>query len=265
MSEADGRAADAYEHLLVPGLFRPSAQLAVALAGARIGERALDVACGTGIGARLMAPQLGSSGQVVALDIDGGMLATAAQAPREPGATVDWIEATALALPLRDSAFDLCFCLQGLQFVGDFDRALAEMRRVLQPGGRLVLSTWGTIEAMPGHGAVYEALARQGIDCTSPRRGFTMGNPTDLVALAERAGFVSAEVTQSTDPLMFPSARHFVEGLLLGAPYTRRVIAGLSRQAQADCLHDACDALSRFEGAGGFVLPACVNLLRAFR
>jgi hypothetical protein len=43
------------------------------------------------------------------------------------------------------------------------------------------------------------------------------------------------------------------------------VIAGLPRHAQDDCLHDACNALSRFEGPDGFVLPACVNLLRVSR
>ena len=265
MAEADRRAAEAYESLLVPRLFRPSAQRAVALVAPRPGEHALDMACCTGIGARLVAPVLGPSGRVVALDLDGGMLTQAAQVRREPGATIDWIQASAVALPLHDGAFDMCLCLQGLQFLADCERALSEMRRVLRAGGRVVVSTWGPIDAMPGHRAVYEALARQGVDCTSPRRGFMMGSPAELAARVQRSGFVSVQATQSTEPLTFPSARHFVEGLLTGAPYTRRAIAGLPRQAREDCIRDACIALSRFEGPDGLVLPACVNLLRARR
>ena len=81
--------------------------------------------------------------------------AVAAQAP------IEWVEGNAMSMPLPDAAFDAVVCQQGLQFIPDKLAALHEMRRVLAPGGRLVLSVWRSVAHAPGFRVLEEALARR--------------------------------------------------------------------------------------------------------
>src|SRR5262249_55999571 len=113
------------------------------------GECVLDVACGTGVVARLMAPYVGATGHVVGLDLDAGRLAVARALPPAPGAVVEWREGDALALPFAEAVFDLVCYQQSLQFFPDRLAGLREMYRGLVPGGRLALKFWRAIEHNP--------------------------------------------------------------------------------------------------------------------
>ncbi len=128
-----GNAAEIYQRALVPAIFGPWAPRVVELAGLRPGERVLDVACGTGVVARLAAEAVGADGRVAALDMNPGMLAVAAAVPAK-GAAIEWIEGSAEALPFADAGFDAVCCQLGLQFP-DREGALHEMARVAVPGG----------------------------------------------------------------------------------------------------------------------------------
>jgi len=79
--QLSGNASERYERDLVPAMFGPWAHDLIALAAPQPGERGLDVACGTGIVARLMAPAVGATGKVVGLDGNPGMLAVARARP----------------------------------------------------------------------------------------------------------------------------------------------------------------------------------------
>jgi SAM-dependent methyltransferase len=79
--QVTGSAAEVYERELVPALFGPWAPRVVALAAPVPGERVLDMACGTGVVARLAAEQAGPDGRVVGLDLNPGMLAVASRLP----------------------------------------------------------------------------------------------------------------------------------------------------------------------------------------
>jgi SAM-dependent methyltransferase len=135
--------AQAYEQYLVPPIMAPYADDLVA--GVMSGDRVLDVACGTGIVARRAAAR---GAHVTGADLNEQMLEVA----RSIAPEIRWIEADAADLPLADGAFDVVLCQQGLQFMPDPAAALAEMRRVLAPGGRLTVSVWRPCEA-------YERLA----------------------------------------------------------------------------------------------------------
>ena len=87
-------------------MFGPWAPRVVGLADLQPGERVFDVACGTGVVARLAAERVGQRGAVVAADLNPGMLAVARSLPAPPGATVEWREADAGALPFANQAFD---------------------------------------------------------------------------------------------------------------------------------------------------------------
>jgi SAM-dependent methyltransferase len=119
-----GSAAEIYKRHMVPAIFGPWAEDLVACAAPQPGERVLDVACGTGVVARLVAQRVGPAGQVVGLDLNPGMLTVARALPPSQGAMIAWREGNASAIPLADAAFDLVLCQQGLQFFPDRPAAL---------------------------------------------------------------------------------------------------------------------------------------------
>jgi ubiquinone/menaquinone biosynthesis C-methylase UbiE len=115
-----------YERYLVPEFFVPCAEQLVRLAAPAAGERAVDLACGTGVVARRLADR-GLS--VTGVDVTDAMVAFAAAA--EP--RVDWRVAAAGALPLGDGTVDVVCCQQGLQFFPDPAGAMRDVHRVLDP------------------------------------------------------------------------------------------------------------------------------------
>src|SRR5690606_27470300 len=135
-----------YERQLVGPLFKPWAEDLLGRVSLAPGDRVLDIACGTGIVARLAKARLGPDSLVVGIDSSPPMIAVASE--REP--TVDWRVGDAAALPVTGSdRFDLVVCQQGMQFFADRLGAAREMRRVLAPGGRAGVSTWRPIEEHP--------------------------------------------------------------------------------------------------------------------
>jgi ubiquinone/menaquinone biosynthesis C-methylase UbiE len=102
----------------------------------------LDVATGTGRLPHLLAAQPGSTGLLVALDLTPPMLAAARRKERADAQAIAWTLSEASRLPWRDSCFDLVSCLEALEYFPRPRQALAEMARVLRPGGALVISKW---------------------------------------------------------------------------------------------------------------------------
>jgi ubiquinone/menaquinone biosynthesis C-methylase UbiE len=114
--------------------------------GAVPGERILDVGCGPGFYVAELAEQVGPEGAVVGIDGSPQMLAAAAR--RSGGReNVAFHEADATSLPVDDRSFDGAVCVQVLEYVDDVDTALAELYRVLRPGGRAVIwdVDWATV------------------------------------------------------------------------------------------------------------------------
>ncbi len=95
-----GTGAEIYECGLVPAIFAPWATILIEQVALQPGDRVLDVACGTGVVARLAARQVGPTGQIIGLDNNAGMLAVARSLPPIPGVSLEWQEGNALAMPL---------------------------------------------------------------------------------------------------------------------------------------------------------------------
>ena len=130
------RASAPYERVMVPAVFGPWGKDLLDTVALPAGTRVLDVACGTGIVARLVALQVGPTGRVVGLDANEAMLTVARAQPQSTGAQVEWQQGDATRLPFRDAEFGAVLCQQGLQYVPDRPAALQEMKRVLASGGR---------------------------------------------------------------------------------------------------------------------------------
>jgi SAM-dependent methyltransferase len=182
-----------YEEWFVPAVFAPLAREVIGGTNVPTNARVLDVACGTGIVARTVAGIPGFEGRVVGLDFSPAMLAAARGAAEREGLEIEWREGSALELPFEDGAFDLVFCQMGMQFFPDRARAVAEMWRVLAPGGRVALTTWRGLDRHPFPAALARAVQER---VGSPALGmpFALGDPVVLAALLQDAGFVDVSV-----------------------------------------------------------------------
>lgn len=185
--QISGSPADIYEQHMVPAIFARWAPDLVQAAGVRPAERVLDVACGTGAVTRLLAEQVGPAGKVTGLDITPGMLAAARLAA--PSQRIEWLEGSAVKMPLPDGTFDAVICQQGLQFFPDKAAALSEMRRVLKRGGRLALSCWRAVEHTPGYLVLEQALARRVGPEKAALPPFSLGDAGAIRGLVVGAGF----------------------------------------------------------------------------
>ncbi len=196
-------AAEVYEAFYVPALFEQWATRVADAVGIRTGERALDVACGTGVLAREFAARVGPTGSVTGVDINEGMLAVA----RGRGPQIEWRQAPAESLPFAGAEFDAAGCQFGLMFFQDKPMALREMARVLKPGGRLAVAVWDEIETWPGMRALYALMGRMfGEDLAAAlRTPFLLGKADDVVLLFEEAGVSPTNIETSAGVARFPS------------------------------------------------------------
>lgn len=207
-------AANAYEALFVPALFRQWAPRVADAAAIRDGHRVLDVACGTGILAREADSRIGAAGHVVGLDPNPGMLAVAARLAPD----VEWREGVAESLPFAGGSFDAVVSQFGLMFFRDRRQALQEMRRVLAGGGRLVLAVWNSLDAIPAYASLVtlleEMAGRPAADAL--RAPFVLGDRGRLSMLAGEAGMTAAAIQTLPGVAEFPSIRTMVEADLRG-------------------------------------------------
>ncbi len=104
-------------------------------------DRALDVCCGSGDLAQLLAHQVGASGRVFGLDFSPEQLMVARQraSSQYPPLAIEWIEGDALNLPFDDNTFDCATMGYGLRNVIDIPRCLAELQRVLKPKAKVAI------------------------------------------------------------------------------------------------------------------------------
>jgi demethylmenaquinone methyltransferase/2-methoxy-6-polyprenyl-1,4-benzoquinol methylase len=135
MFDRIARVYDPMNSLMTAGLHHRWRERAADLAALGTGGRALDVACGTGDLAVELACRVGPSGTVVGSDFSEAMLERA----RAKSAAVQWEWANALALPYPDGGFDAATVGFGARNFSDLGRGLAEMVRVVRPGGRVVV------------------------------------------------------------------------------------------------------------------------------
>ena len=257
--QLEGNATELYQRYLVPAITAKWAEDLVDRARPRPGETVLDIACGTGVVARLAAKTI-SHGQVTGLDLNVGMLAVARSVLLE-GAPINWIEGSALDLPFQPGSFDVVLCQLGLQFFPDRARAAHEMFRVLKHSGRAALSVYSPIERTPGAHAFVLALDEVlGTDASRIKRGeHSFADPAQLEALLKGAGFVAVEVQTVVQKIAFPSVLDYVRFQLLATPMTvlLKDASEAERQATIASVASKTTALSTPEmlDGGKFTFP----------
>ena len=266
--QLDGDAAELYQRHLVPAVTAVWAADLVERVGLRSGERVLDVACGTGVVARAAAGRVGRIGHVAGIDINAAMLAVARSLPAGPGASVGWFEGSALSLPFSAGSYDVVLCQLGLQFIPDRPAALAGMRRVLVPGGRLGLTVYGPIEHNPATFALAGALDRHlGPDASATKRAeHALADPALLRTLVAGAGFCRIQIVSETRIVRFASASDYVRTQLTATP----LASLLSQHAEGPARHlaqaltaDVAAALQARQPDDGLAFPQEAHILLA--
>lgn len=238
-----------YERYFVAAIGRPVAEKLIQLAELQPGDRVLDVACGTGVVARLSAEQVGPTGAVAGLDINPGMLAVArAVAPPELG--IEWHEASAESMPLPDEAFDVVLCQMGLQFMSDRLQALREMRRVLRPGGRVAFNVPGPIA--PLFQILADALGRH----VGPQAAgfvqavFALHDEGEIERLLTDAGFDAVRVQARSGELLLPPPGAFLAQYTSGTPLSA-VLAGADEEVRSALEREVVSAWQQFRDGDG--------------
>jgi ubiquinone/menaquinone biosynthesis C-methylase UbiE len=227
-------AAEAYERVVVTYTTAPVSVLLLEHAALRPGERVADIACGTGIVARRAAPLVGAAGTIVAVDINPAMLAVGRSLPAPEGATIDWREGDALALPLADGAFDIVLCQQGLMFFPDAPAALREMYRVLAPGGRLGLLVADAIEHSPASYLIWSTIARRlEAPLTTLARGFGLGDAGKVRSMLVEAGFQQVKVFTRALTIRQPQEDDLIRNILAGVRSVVPRLAAMSADETA--------------------------------
>lgn len=260
--QVSGNAAELYERYAVRYMMGPWAPEFVEAAALRRGERVLDLACGTGLVARLAAPQVGSTGQVTGLDFNAGMLAVARSRSPASGAAITWVEGSAVAMDLSDASFDVILCQQGLQFFPDRLAALREMHRVLVPGGRVLLSVWKS--AGPYNIAVGDALDRHvGAEAASKYRASRkVPDAEALRSMLAETRFRAALIRPSVMTIRLPPIEAFVLSHLSASPVAGAV-AALSEERRTALARQVKAALQPYADGDGVAVPDETNIATA--
>lgn len=201
---------------VMEGASRPVSERMVARAGLFPGARVLDVATGFGEPALTAAEAVGVDGLVAATDLSPAMLALARQRARERGLfQVRCARMNGAAPAFASGTFDAVLCRWGLMALTDppgLGSALAGLRRVLRPGGRLVAAVWAGPEQVPSI-ALPLAAARRALGLPSPQGGergpFRLADEAVVVSAMRAAGFVEVDTEAVNVAYRFASAEAF--------------------------------------------------------
>lgn len=206
-------AAEGYENLLVPALFKPWPSILLNAADVSAGDAVLDVACGTGILAREAMELVGATGSVAGVDPNLGML-TVAEGLKP---AVDWREGVAESLPFGDNAVDVVLSQFGFMFFTDKPAAAREMVRVTKPAGRVVVAVWDALEKNPAYAAEVELLERlagsAAADCVLAP--FALGDAQRFAAPFQEVA-TEVHVTTCSSRGRFPTLTAMLEADLRG-------------------------------------------------
>ena len=209
-------AADDYEPLWGPQL-EPAQRELLRAASPRPGERVLDVACGTRLVSFDAAWEVGRAGEVVGVDISGQMVEAAARRMAVRGApALSFARMDAEDLDLPDGGFDVVVCALGLMYAPHPERALAEMRRVLKPGGRMVTAVWGDRDRC-GWSAVFDIVDAEVQSDVCPLF-FRLGSHDTLARLTAAAGFEAVRHLRIPATLAYANADEACNAAFLGGP-----------------------------------------------
>ena len=225
----------------------------------RPGERVLELACGTGGPGLDAAPLVAPGGEVVISDFAAEMAAIAANRIAELGL----LNASARVLDLEhidepDDSYDVVLCREGLMLVPDPELAAREIRRILRPGGRVVLSVWGPRERNPWLGVVFDTVTEQ-LGVPTPPPGiphpFSLADAGELHDVLAAAGLARVQVGELSTPYRAASVDEWWERTAALAGPLARKLAALPDEAARALRQRAAEAIGAYRTPAGLEIP----------
>lgn len=253
-------AADAYEPLWRRQLSGVHAAL-MALARLSSGEQVLDVACGSGWVTLEAARRVGTQGRVEGVDLSGAMVERARQLARQAGLQgLSFARMDAEALEFAPGSFDVVLCSLGLMYVPDAARAIRDMRRVLRPGGRLVLAVWGERRHC-GWAPLFEIVQHEVASEVCPLF-FQLGQPDALAQLCRHAGCQGIEQRLVGGTLDYADGEEACGAAFAGGPVAM-AWSRFDAATRARVCHRYLDAIARWRQGDGYAVPAQFTVVAA--
>jgi ubiquinone/menaquinone biosynthesis C-methylase UbiE len=187
------------------------------MAALRLGDRVLDVACGTGLVTLRAARAVGGDGRVIGTDISEGMIELARGHAKAQGlAHAHFERMDAEQLGVDGDSIDVALCALGLMYVPDPLRALSEMLRVCKPGGRAVAAVWGRRDRC-GWAEIFPIVDARVHSEVCPLF-FALGTGDRLADTFARAGFAGVTTTTLDTRLHYASADEACRAAFIGGP-----------------------------------------------
>jgi ubiquinone/menaquinone biosynthesis C-methylase UbiE len=251
-----------YERWLVGPLFRPFAEMLVERARPMAGDRVLDIACGTGIVARVAMERLAENGRAVGVDVSPQMLAVA----RRVAPAIEWREGDASALPLAEGEqFDVILCQQGLQFFPDRTTAVAETRRAARSGGRLLVAVWKSLDEAPFFRETYRVAERRLGAFVDRRHSF--GDALALERLIGDAGFEDVRVDSLMHTIRFDDPTLFVRMNTMALVGMSPASSAMNEQERAKLVDvivdESAEAVRQYSSDRGLSFELAANVATA--
>jgi ubiquinone/menaquinone biosynthesis C-methylase UbiE len=227
------------------------------------GMKVLDLASGTGEPALSLAQAVGPQGRVVATDLVPQMLDAARQNAAAQGLdNIEFRMADAESLPFSDGEFDRVTCRFGIMFFPDIPKAMAEIRRVLKPGGRVCFAVLGSLEENPiflvSLGPFLKRVKMPPSPPDAPHI-FRFADETKLANALSSAGF--RDVSTNKQRVVFPwpgSAEECWEATReLSAPF-KKLIEAIPPDQTEEVIREVLEGVRRFQVGGNINLPATV-------
>jgi len=189
----------------------------LAVASLALGDRVLDIACGTGLVSFDAAREVGSSGRVMGIDLSERMIEVAERRAGEMSlSNCNFARMGAETLALPDSSFDIVLCALGLMYMPDPEQALHEMYRVLRPGGRVSLAVWGE-RSKCGWSAMFPIVDDEVASEVCPLF-FRLGEQATLAHLCADAMFEDVKHRRIAATLTFSGADEACDAAFVGGP-----------------------------------------------
>lgn len=232
---------------------RPAHEASIRLSDPQVGEHVVDVACGGGEITFDAADRVGAAGLVVGLDISEKMVAVAqAEAAVRGSSNTSFRRSDAESLDCEDASFDLALCSLGLMYVPEPAVAVAEMRRVLRPSGRIAVSVWGERRHC-GWAELFPIVDRRVQSDVCPMF-FFLGAPGAIEATLENAGFVDVRVTRLRVDLAYRDEDEAIRAALLGGPVALP-FGRFGDDERRDVEREYLESISEFRDGEGFLVP----------
>lgn len=234
----------------------------VELAEVRPGSRVLDVAAGYGEPSLTAARVAGPDGKVVATDISAEMLAYGRERAAAAGlGNIEFVESDASSLDFEEASFDAALSRWGIIFDPDGEGAAARVRRLLAPGSRMAIASWGPPERVPML-AIPMRTAMQRLQVPPPPPGMpgplSRPTPEALAGLLEGGGFSDVEVEEVVVTMEWESPESVTTFVKEIAPPVSSLLAPHPPEVQEETWAAITDAVR--EAAGGDGPVALPNL-----